>query len=141
MERVERDQPIQVLFMNRPHNKEHVTFAKELRKNMTKEENHLWYDCLRLYRQAYHAPFIRQQIIGKYIADFYCPKAKLIIELDGSQHYTEEALLYDEQRTKYFEALGIAVVRYTNLDIHTRFREICDDILFKVTERIKALQE
>lgn len=127
--------------MDRTHIKEFVPFAKELRKNMTKEEKHLWYDYLKPYRQKSGVAFIRQRVIGGYIVDFYCPKAKLVIELDGSQHYEEDALLYDEKRTAYLNQHGIIVLRYSNRDIHTRFKEVCDDIDCQVTARIKSLQE
>lgn len=71
--------------MNRKYNKELVSIAKTLRKNMTNEENHLWYDFLKVYPIR----FYRQKVLGKYIADFYCSKAKLVIELDGAQHYDD----------------------------------------------------
>ncbi len=74
--------------MDRKHNNKIVPFAKELRKNMTKEERHLWYDFLR----SYPVKFTRQKVLGKYIADFYCAKANLVIELDGSQHYEADSL-------------------------------------------------
>ena len=127
--------------MDRTHNKENVLFAKELRKNMTKEEKHLWYDYLKPYRQTFGIAFTRQKVYGNYILDFYCPKAKLAIELDGSQHYEQDALFYDEKRTAYLTRHGIEVLRYTNRDIHARFKEICDDIDSHVCTRIKALQE
>ena len=73
--------------MERKHNKNIISLARELRKNMTKEEKHLWYDFLR----TYPIRFMRQKIIGRYIADFYCAKANLVIELDGSQHYEKKA--------------------------------------------------
>jgi len=127
--------------MERIHNKENVPFAKELRKNMTKEEKHLWYDYLKPYRQTFGIAFSRQKIIGNYIVDFYCPKAKIAVELDGSQHYEENVFFYDVQRTAYLNKHGIAVLRYTNREIHTRFKEVCNDIDFHVTARIKALRE
>ena len=108
---------------------------------MTKEEKHLWYDYLKPNRQKSGVAFNRQRVIGGYIVDFYCPKAKLVIELDGSQHYEEDALLYDEKRTAYLNQHGIIVLRYSNRDIHTRFKEVCDDIDCQVTARIKSLQE
>ena len=108
---------------------------------MTKEEKHLWYDYLKPYRQTFGIAFTRQKVIGNYIVDFYCPKAKLAIELDGSQHYEEEALFYDSQRTEYLNQHGIVVLRYTNREIHTGFQEVCNDIDFYVSARIKALQE
>ena len=127
--------------MDRTHNKENVLFAKELRKNMTKEEKHLWYDYLKTYRQTFGIAFTRQKVYGNYILDFYCPKAKLAIELDGSQHYEQDALFYDEKRTAYLNQHGIVVLRYTNRDVHIRFKEVCDDIDSHVCTRIKALQE
>ena len=74
--------------MDYKHNKEIVPLAKTLRKNMTKEEKHLQYD----YLKEYPIRFIRQKIIGKYIVDFYCAKAKLVIELDGSRHYDDKGI-------------------------------------------------
>ena len=97
---------------------------------MTKEERHLWYDFLR-----YCTPrFRRQEIIGNYIADFYCHQAKLIIELDGSQHLDPSALIYDEQRTAYFDSLGLRVIRYYNTDITTNFEGVCQHILMLLDE-------
>ena len=127
--------------MQRTHDKNKNTFARELRNNMTKEEKHLWYDYLKPYHQQFHVVFLRQKIVGDYILDFYCPKAKLAIELDGSQHYQEEAVIYDRQRTEFLNQLGISVLRYSNRDIHTRFEEVCNDIDCHVIARIDALQE
>ena len=126
--------------MNRTHNKQKNRFARELRNNMTKEEKHLWYDFLKLYHKLFNITFLRQKIIGNYIVDFYCPQAKLVIELDGSQHYSEEAELYDKQRTEYLNSLGIEVLRYSNRDIHERFEEVCGDIDYHVTLRIETLR-
>ena len=111
--------------MHNPRNKNLILYARELRKNMTKEERHLWYDFLRFCVPR----FRRQEIIGCYIADFYCHQAKLVIELDGSQHMDAEDMAYDTRRTAYFHSLGIAVVRYYNSDIHTNFRGVCDHII------------
>ena len=86
--------------MQRKHNKDIIPTAKMLRKNMTKEEKHLWYDFLR----PYPVRFSRQKVLGKYIADFYCAEAKLVIELDGSGHYTEEGKQCDEERD-FFKSL------------------------------------
>jgi very-short-patch-repair endonuclease len=92
---------------------------------MTKEEKHLWYDFLR----EYPVKFYRQKIFGAYILDFYCAKADLVIELDGSQHYlTDEAELNDLLRTDYLNQHGIEVLRFTNREIHDRFREVCETI-------------
>ena len=83
---------------------------------MTKEEKHLWYD----YLNKYPVRFRRQEVIGNYIADFYCDKAKLIVEIDGSQHFDDAAIEYDNKRTKYFNSLGLRVLRFTNHEIHTK---------------------
>lgn len=108
--------------------------ARLLRKNATKEENHLWYDFLRTYPVRFH----RQYVIEQYIVDFFCPKAGLVVELDGSQHYdSDNALQYDTYRTGCIEKYGFIVVRYTNLDIQKQFRNVCEDIDRYVTERIK----
>ena len=111
--------------MSLPKNKYLLPHAKKLRKSMTKEERHLWYDFLR-----YCTPrFRRQEIIGNYIADFYCDKAKLVIELDGSQHLMPEEIASDIARSAYFNSLNISVVRYYNTDIHTNFDGVCHNIL------------
>ena len=107
-----------------PRETKSVRNATELRKNLTKQERHLWYDFLKLLP----VHFYRQYTIEKYIVDFFCPKANLAIEIDGSQHYEENTMKYDEQRTKLLESYGIVVLRYTNRDINERFTAVCDDI-------------
>jgi very-short-patch-repair endonuclease len=111
-----------------------LEFARELRKNMTKEERHLWYDFLR----GYTVRFRRQEIIGAYIADFYCAEAKLIVELDGSRHYDPEGTDCDAQRTVYFQSLGIEVIRFSNLDIWRNFEGVCSSIEQETIKRINA---
>lgn len=106
--------------------------AKALRKNMTPQERHLWYDFLRYYPVKIY----KQRIIGTYIVDFYCASAKLVIEVDGSQHYDEEGLRYDAARTAFPESLGLSVVRYSNADICIRFREVCESIDDLIRSRI-----
>ena len=81
--------------MQSKHNKQFVPFAKQLRKEMTKEERHLWYDFLR----THPVRFLRQKVLGEYIADFYSAEAKLVIELDGSQHYEDVNTEKDAERT------------------------------------------
>ena len=110
--------------MDRKHNKAIVPTAKMLRKNMTKEEKHLWYDFLR----SYPVKFSRQKVLGKYIVDFYCAKAKIVIELDGSQHYENEAVKYDAERTVYLEQYDLLVVRIDNRDINNNFVHVCEYI-------------
>jgi len=99
-----------------------LSHARTLRKNMTKEERHLWYDFLR----TYPVKFCRQKPIGYYIADFYCAKAGLVIELDGSQHYTEEGKKYDWRRTEYMAELGIYVLRIPNSEVNRNFQGVCE---------------
>ena len=110
--------------MDRKHNKSIVNNAKNLRKNMTKEERHLWYDFLR----TYNIKFLRQKVLGKYIVDFYCAKAKLVIELDGSQHYDEEGIKKDKERTEYLEQYGIKIIRIQNNYINQNFNGVCEYI-------------
>jgi len=98
--------------------------AKHLRKSMTKEEKHLWYDFLKLLPVTVN----RQRIIGKYIVDFYCSSAKTVIEIDGAQHYEEDSVEYDRQRDDYLNNLGYTVLRYTNHDIKFNFSSVCRDI-------------
>ena len=104
------------------HNKQLVSYAKKLRSQMTDEERKLWY-C---YLKEYPVRFIRQKVLFKYIADFYCPKAKLVIELDGSQHYEEKEMEYDKERTAFLNSKGIMVLRFTNSSIHNEFRNVCE---------------
>lgn len=91
---------------------------------MTKEERHLWYD----YLQQLPVTIKRQKIIGNYIADFYCASANIVIELDGSQHYEKEGREKDIERDRYFNSLGIKVLRYPNADISNNFQGVCQDI-------------
>jgi len=108
--------------------------ARDLRKNATRQEQHLWYDFLR----SHPAKFRRQQQIGPYIADFFCPSARLIIELDGSGHYEPDGLEYDRWRDAYIVAQGIRVLRFTNLQIDREFAAVCDMIHRAVTPSVTA---
>ena len=113
------------IVVDRKHNKNIVPAARMLRKNMTKEERHLWYDFLR----GYPIRFSRQKILGRYILDFYCAAAKLVVELDGSQHYEEKGLEQDAKRTKYLEGYGLTVVRIINHDVNKNFRGVCEILI------------
>ena len=104
------------------YNKANIPLAKDLRKNMTPWERKLWYDFLR----GYPIRFQRQKAIGNYIADFYCAKARLVIELDGGGHYTAERAEKDADRTKELEAMNLTVLRFCNLDIDHNFRGVCE---------------
>ena len=106
------------------HNKSLVGVGRILRKNMTPEERHLWYDFLR----DYPIKFNRQKIIGKYIVDFYSAKAKLIIELDGSQHYEDNGVLKDNERTKFLKAYGFTIIRIPNNEIKQNFTGVFEYI-------------
>ena len=116
--------------MNRKHNPTLTSNAKTLRKNMTKEERHLWYDFL----CSYPVRFIRQKVIDNYIVDFYCNKARLIIELDGSQHYEDKGLLKDKIRTSRIENRNLTVLRIPNNEINTNFQGVCEYIHWLVNE-------
>ena len=110
--------------MERKHNPKLTTNARALRKNMTKEERHLWYDFLR----DYPVRFLRQKVIDCYIADFYCNKARLVIELDGSQHYEPNAMIKDTIRTGKIEERNLMVIRIPNNAINENFRGVCEYI-------------
>ena len=111
--------------MNERSNKNLTKTSQILRKEMTKEERKLWYDFLK------HLPvnFNRQKVISRYIVDFYSSSAKLVIELDGSQHYEKENMQKDVQRTAFLKSLGLKVLRYSNLDVLKNFNGVCKDIL------------
>lgn len=113
----------------KPYNRKNIPLAKSLRKNMTKEERHLWYDFLR----KHPVRFQRQKAIGKYIVDFYCASAGVAIELDGSQHFEPEELKKDFLRTKALEKMGIQVVRIPNNEIWKNFCGVCEYIDSLVT--------
>ncbi len=100
--------------------------SRDLRKNMTEQERKLWY----LFLRNHTLTFYRQRVIDNYIVDFYCPKGKLVIELDGSQHYSEDGLGNDEIRTSKLEQYGLKVMRFTNEDINIRFKAVCQYIDF-----------
>lgn len=110
--------------MNRKHNSDLTTNARALRKNMTKEERHLWYDFLK----NYPVRFLRQKVIDNYIVDFYCHSARLIIELDGAQHYDEKGLQKDRIRTERIEMRNLTVIRIPNNEINRNFEGVCDYI-------------
>ena len=104
-----------------PYNTKLTPVSRHLRKEMTPQEKHLWYDFLR----NYPVKFYRQRVIKNFIVDFYCSQAKLVIELDGSQHYTEQGIAHDNERTIIFESLGLRVVRFSNVDIDKNFNIVC----------------
>ncbi len=118
------------------YNKELIANARKLRKNMTPQERHLWYDFLR----KHPVKFYKQRPIATYIADFYCPKAKLVIEIDGSQHYSDEGMMNDENRTYVLNQFNLEVIRFSNHDVNTNFEGVCIAIEEKIKSRIKYLE-
>ena len=111
-----------------PHNKNLKPFARDLRKDMTLEERHLWYDFLRYF------PIVvkKQYVIDNFIVDFFIPSKKIAIEIDGSQHYEPEARSADQFRDAELMQYGIKVLRYTNFDVQKRFEGVASDILKNV---------
>ena len=119
-----------------PRNKKERPRSTQLRNEATPAEKKLWYRFLRTASPRWN----RQRIIDSYIVDFFCLKAKLIIELDGSQHYNETGLIeYDQIRTDYLEALELKVLRFTNFEIENNFAEVCRKIQFEVEQRQKTI--
>ena len=111
-------------YMERKHNKNLTSLARELRKNMTPEERHLWYDYLR----NYPVKFLRQKVIDDYIVDFYCHEAKLIIEIDGKYHKDDAVYEKDMIRTEILESRNLKVLRIPNKEIHQNFKKVCEQI-------------
>ncbi len=118
------------------HNKELTENAKFLRNNMTKEEKHLWYD----YLKKCPVRFSRQKVLGKYIADFYSAEAKIVIELDGTQHFEKENRIYDEKRTEFLEQYGLKIIRIPNGEINTNFEGICRYLDKQIEQSLSQLR-
>ena len=110
--------------MSLKYNKNNIILAKNLRKSATPQENHLWYDFL----SKHEIRFQRQKAIDDFIADFYCHKAKLVIEIDGSQHNTEKGEKEDAFRTEILEGYDLTVIRLTNRQIDNDFNGVCEYI-------------
>ena len=110
--------------MNKLHNPKLSGNAQRLRREMTKEERRLWYDFLKTLPVTVH----RQKVLGPYIVDFYIAAAKIIIELDGSQHYENLGKTKDEERDAWLKNEGYQVLRYANTDVNRRFQSVCQDI-------------
>jgi len=115
--------------MNPTNNPKLTKHSQQLRKEMTPEEKKLWYQFLKAL------PFTirRQKVIGHYIADFFCAKTMLAIEIDGTQHFEDAGLRADKERDAYFRSLGITVLRYSNRQINQDFSSVCEDILHYLT--------
>ena len=117
--------------MERKKNSDLVPMARKLRREMTKEERHLWYDFLR----QYPIRFYRQKVLGKYIADFYCAAAKLVIELDGSQHFEEKGQKKDAERSAFLNRYDLEVLRIPNNEVMNHFESVCSYIDMIVKQR------
>lgn len=98
--------------------------SRDLRKHMTAEERHLYYDGLK----SLPWKFRRQVVFGDYIVDFYCPQLKLVIEVDGTQHFLDVCRSYDEKRDEVLRMMGLMVLRYSNADVNLRFNSVMSDI-------------
>ena len=107
-------------------------FTQKLRRDMTPQERHLWYDFLKSYPVA----FRRQKQFGSYIVDFYCANAKLVVELDGSQHYEEDGKARDQARDRYLTGWSLSVLRFSNYDVDRNFDGVCAAIDAAVRERL-----
>ena len=118
--------------MNYKHNPSLTENARKLRKDMTKEERHLWYDFLK----DYSVRFLRQRVIDNYIVDFYCAQAGLVVELDGSQHYEPEMALRDAFRTEQLEKRDLTVLRIPNNAVNQNFLGVCQHIDMLVQQLI-----
>ena len=115
------------------HKNERLTEnSQRLRKEMTKEERHLWFDFLKDLPITVN----RQKVIGRYVVDFYCAEADLVIELDGSQHFEQDGLTDDKKRDEYLRSKGLEVVRYPNNQINEDFEAVCVDILNRVEKSL-----
>ena len=118
--------------MSLPYEENIIHRAKDLRKNMTPQEKKLWYQ----YLNKYPIRFQRQKSIDRFIVDFFCAKAKLAVEIDGSQHYTDEGYKYDKKRSVILSKHNVETIRFSNHDIDRRFYEVCSQIDFEVQKRI-----
>ena len=117
-----------------PRNSSLRTNAQTLRKEMTPQERKLWYQFLKRLSVTVN----RQKVIGYYIVDFYCHRARVVIELDGSQHFEDDGLEYDQKRDAYLCGLGLTVLRYSNKDVNENFEGVCTDILQNLEEKMKC---
>jgi len=111
--------------MSLEYNRNLIPRARELRRDATPQENHLWYDFL----STYPIRFQRQKTIGSFIVDFYCHRAKLVIEIDGAGHYTDSGLAYDEERTLILNQFGLRVIRFGNAAVEEDFEGVCRAIV------------
>ncbi len=114
------------------YKKGHVERARELRRAMTPAERKLWFEFLRYQKPRFYS----QRPIGKFIADFYCANAKLVIEIDGESHSTEQDQIYDAERTAFLQGLEMSVLRFTNFEVTQNFESVCSVITNTLRSKI-----
>lgn len=108
------------------YNKKLKSYSRALRKNMTDAEKLIWSKIRKKQLKGYQ--FYRQRIIGNYIVDYYCPKAKLVIEIDGGQHYTEKGKKRDKKRTEYLNSIGFKILRFSDREVFKNLQGIIEKI-------------
>lgn len=118
-------------------NNKMLPVARRLRREMTPQEKTLWYQFLR----SYPVKIYKQRIIESFVVDFYCAEARLVIELDGSQHYTEQGKAYDEERSSIMEGYGVEILRFTNLEVDREFDAVCERIDARIKQRTAELRD
>ena len=119
--------------MTIPKDNSQLENARRLRREMTPHERKLWY----LFLRKYPVKIYKQRIIGRFIVDFYCASAKLVIEVDGSQHYEPQGIAYDEERSTFLSALDLVVLRFSNRDIDRDFHGVCEQIDIAIQNRLQ----
>ena len=119
--------------MTIPMNNSQLENARRLRREMTPHERKLWY----LFLRKYPVKIYKQRIIGRFIVDFYCASAGLVIEVDGSQHYEPQEIAYDVERSAFLSTLGLDVLRFSNRDIDRDFRGVCTQIDMTIQKRLQ----
>ena len=119
--------------MTIPKDNNQLENARRLRREITPHERKLWY----LFLRKYPVKIYKQRIIGRFIVDFYCASAKLVIEVDGSQHYEPQGMVYDSERSSFLTALGLEVLRFSNRDIDQNFYGVCEQIDLTIQNRLQ----
>ena len=117
-----------------PKDNSQLANARRLRREMTPHERKLWY----LFLRKYPVKIYKQRIIGRFIVDFYCASANLVIEADGSQHYEPQGMVHDAERSQFLTALGLEVLRFSNRDIDRDFRGVCEQIEITIQNRLQG---
>ena len=120
--------------MTIPKDNSQLENARRLRREMTPHERKLW----DLFLRKYPVKIYKQRIIGRFIVDFYCASAKLIIEVDGSQHYEPQAMVYDAERSAFLSDLGLEALRFSNREIDRDFRGVCEQIDLTIQNRLQG---